>query len=260
MPVSEAGIARGDRVLVEESAARFVEARVLKTSSAELKVQTLGDARTLTITPADAYALDTATVAPARGLAACRLAEAEWLPCRVERAGDAFAVELPDGTRRSLPVHDILAVSELTRLNIERRFEEASARSEFERALGRAGQPRAPASWQPVGRERVVAWREGGWYAATVHELEEGGQIRVRFRADASEAALDRQRVVPEPPLPGPLERGHFALMRPSSAASGWVPVRVRGVAEGAVRVVDVDGEAFERRRQDLLPLVADPE
>lgn len=255
-PAPDAGVARGDRVLVEDSAAHFVEARVLKTSREKLKVQTLKDARTVTIARADAYALDTARALQA-GFAACRLGDARWEPCRIERSTSGVAADLLDGTRRRLTDRDVLGVSELTRLNIQRRFEQARERAEFERALSRAGWPRAPDDWQPVGRERVVAWRAQGWFSATVHELEKSGRIRVRYRADDAEAALERARVVPEPPLPGVVTRGHFALMRPASMANGWVPVRVVGAGEDSVRVVDVDGEVFERQRQDLLPLVA---
>jgi hypothetical protein len=251
--VREASLARGDRVVVEERAAQFVEAQLLEVTPSTLRVQTIEGARTLTIGAADAYPIP-GSAPLAAGFAACKVG-AEWAACRVAKLGPAVDVELSDATRARLSDEQVLRVSELTRLNVEKRFDQARRRADFERALAGAGHPQAPRDWHPAGRERVVARRGGGWFSAAVHELEADGSLRVRYRADASEASLMREDVVPEPPHPGSIERDAFALMRPDSTARAWVPVRVTRAADDRVSVVDIDGESAARRRHDLIPL-----
>jgi len=247
---------RGDRVVVEMAAAKFVEGQVIGTSGDRLRVQTAKREETIAVARGDAYVLPPAGQAHARGdLVICSPAAGQWVACRIEaRDGATVAAVTTDGRRHRLAPDRVLVPSALTALNLRQHFERAKSRAAFARAVENAGVPTAPGGWTPSPRERVLGYRDCGWHAATIHELEDDGPY-VRWSGTGRISKLPSSQVIPEPPYPSGVERGQYALTRPMVPAGAWEPVRVASVAEDAIVVVDVQNERREVAARDLVPL-----
>jgi hypothetical protein len=250
------GVTRGDRVVVEQAAAQFYEAQVLEVAADLLRVQTTNGQQSMTVAVGDAYRLPPPPAAYQPGqYVICSHQPQRWTACRFERMhGELVVAASVDGKTHRLDQQQVLAPTAVTALNLRRHFERAEHRAEFVRAVETAGAPQGSPGWRASQNERVLGYRDGAWYSATVHELDDD-VVYVKWRGDGRVAELAPQHVVPEPPYqPGPC-RGGYALARPASAAEPWQPVRVEGVREDVIAVVDVDGKRRSLPARDLVPL-----
>jgi len=214
-PPREPSIVRGDRVVVEATAAEFFEARVLQATKESLRVAPVeGDP--LSVAPGDVYRLPPAQARFDLGaLAICRVEDA-WVGCRIEeRSASGFTVFTTSGKRAELPREALLQPSAVTELNLQSRFARAAARAAFLDAWRRAGTPTAPPGYRPAPRARVVAKREGGWYTAVVESVS-ADSASVTFPADAWSGQLGPKDLAPAPSSANaPPSRGDFVLVRP---------------------------------------------
>jgi hypothetical protein len=251
---------RGDGVVIERRAGEFEEARVLAVEGGRARIQTRGDHSTRWLGIPELYAIRRQAVAargcPSERSAVCSTGPETWDACRlVQTEGGKCRARLVDG--RELTTEEWLDVSELTRLNIERRFRQANERQAFLREAERAGRPWAPPGWQARAKERVVGRRENGFFTAHVHEIEDDG-LRVIW-ASGGEAKLELVDVVPEPPEPRRPAHGDYVLRRPSSVVAPWEPVRVVATNSDDFDVIDDNGERSKVRAGDLLRLSRAP-
>jgi hypothetical protein len=249
-------LARGDQVVVEQTAAEFFEGRVVAVDSEKLRVQAPGKPRSLMVESSDAYPLPPAKHRFEAGqFAVCRAGRLRWVGCRVQAVqGQAISVQDVEGRPLRLSPAEVLAPSPVTELNLRRHFERIRTRAAFARAVERAGAPRAPKGWRAAPRERVLAQRDSSWYSARIHEIEKSG-LRVRWDADQQISEVSAESVVPQPPYVGELGRGDFALMELPGGLQPWQPVQVRAVIGADLKVVDIDGEMHSVSRRDVVPL-----
>ena len=254
-PSEPESFARGDRVVVELSAAEFFEARVIDVEAAKLRVQHKRDGTSHDVARSDVYRVPPEDDAPTTGFAICRI-DARWVGCKIESGtGERRSVRDANDASFELARNDVLAPTSLTELNLRRLFERSKRRAEFERAVAGAGAPRVPAGWRPMPRERVLASDGKGWYAARIREIEDD-RLHVEWRADERVTELEKSAVIPEPPYRETPPRGRIVLVRPSVPAGAWVPMRV--VASGAEIVVeDASGEQRSVPARDVVPLGA---
>jgi len=258
-PAADQSVARGDRVVIEQTAATFFEGRVLAVDGQRLRVQKADEGDPLTVESSDAYRLPP----PARDhrageLAICSTGGTRWIGCRLEQQnGGAWRARGSAGETFEVDAPRLLSPTPVTELNLRRHFDRAEQRERFARDAERAGQPRAPSGWRPQARRRVVARHGSGWFSATVHEIEDE-RLHVIFVSDARTAELAYGDVVPEPPYARPLRTGDFALLRPEAVAQAWQPVRIERATPAGFRVADIGGATREVQNTDLLPLVAD--
>jgi len=253
-PSSDASVERGDRVVVEQTAAEFFEGRVLGVDGTMLRVETLeGDSKS--VAKSDVYRLPAAGRKLGAGeLAVCSPSPAKWVACRVESVkGQGLLAKDLDGHPLSLDAARVLAPTPVTLLNLERRFARARERANFADAVLRAGAPRAPRSWRPSGKERVVARQDGSWFSARVREVEDDG-VSVEWSSDGRVSRIAASDLVPEPPWGLAPERGTLALVRPDEPTHAWKPVRI--VSAGPDYVVEnAGGERHNAALRDLVPL-----
>jgi hypothetical protein len=254
----QVAFSRGDYVVVEPEAARFFEARVLAVEGSRLRVQRVEAGDTATVATADVYRLPPPSQRyTAGGLAICRAREKRWVGCRIESAApDKIIGRDAEGERVEVEVAHVLPPNPVTELNLRRHFERADRRSDFQRAIARAGSPRAPSGWRPLPRDRVVVRDETGWYSAVVHEVEEDG-IHVAWKADQRVEEVAKGSIVPETPQSQVLRSGQAALLRPDGPAQPWRPVRIESARTGALTVIDVNGQRRGATPRDLLLLVS---
>jgi len=254
-PPREPSIVRGDRVVVEATAAEFFEARVLQATKESLRVAP-AEGEPISVAPGDVYRLPQAAGRFDVGaFAICNLEDA-WVGCRIEsRAPTGFVVSTTTGKRAELSSRALLQPSAVTELNLRNRFARAAARAAFLEAVARAGAPAAPPGYRPVPRARVVAKREGGWYTAVVEAVDRDG-ASVTFSADAWNTRVGLADLVPEPTSANPAPaRGDFVLLRPSSPAEPWAPARVLGMVDDAIKVTNVEGTERLVSVRDVLTL-----
>jgi hypothetical protein len=223
----DAGISRGEQVVVEASAAEFFEARVIEVATGELRVQAVAGGESRRVVPSDVYRLTTPASVPT-GFAICRGAPSRWIGCRIDSVDDARvrAVDL-QGNSLTLASGDVLVPNAVTELNLRHAFRESDRRIGFERDVERAGRPHAPRGWRPSPQERVLARDGRAWYSARIHEIEDE-RLHVRWQTDERITELGYADVVPEPPYPTPPERGAIVLVRPNVIAQAWAPMRVK--------------------------------
>jgi hypothetical protein len=246
--------ARGDRVVVEQTAASFFEGRVLEVRGGELVVEKGEERDLVTVARADAYAI-VAREARA-GLAICEVARSRWVGCRIEQTNGRL--HATDVELAPLELARTLAPSALTELNLQRAFERATRRAAFRRGLAAAGDPRAPKGYAPSPREHVVARRQGAWHGAVVVELQDGG-ARLRWETDGRESEVRVENMVPEPRGDSPPRRGAFALARPPAPSGAWSAVRIESVGPADVIVVDENESRRTLTARDLLLLGGEP-
>jgi hypothetical protein len=253
----DAGLVRGDYVVVEPEAARFFEARVLSVEGPRLRVQRVEGGDTAMVATADIYRLPPARhpFKPA-DFAVCRAREMRWVGCRIESATSTTVVAREaEGARMEVDATRVLLPNSVTELNLRRQFERADRRSRFQREIVQAGTPHAPPSWRPSPRDRVVVRDETGWYSATVQEIDDG-EISVQWHVDQRVTKVARGSIVPEPSNSQVLKSGKFALLRPEGPAQPWRPVRIESTLGGALSVVDLNGQRRGAAPRDLIPLV----
>ena len=253
-----AQLSRGDRVVVEQSAALFFEGRVLSIGDGGLTVQTADGGDPVRVAASDTYRLagDDASAPRAGTLAICARPGARWIACRVESVGGVEVRAIgADGGAFAIGADEVLRPSAVTELNLKRYFEKARQRHDFERAAAAAGRPRAPVGWKPGPRERVLAEREDGWYSAEVVELDDD-EVRIAWRGRPRESWVRRDRLIPEPPYVANPLAGSFGLARPEAPSQVWRVVRIQGVRADALSVADANGRPRTLRSLDFVPLV----
>lgn len=249
-------IRRGDRVLVEPSAALFFEARVLEANQRQLRVQT-GTGELKQVSSDDAYLLGRKAFPREGALVIGRDQVNQWQPCRVDEAGaKLLTLSCADGRTIIATRFDVVVPSGVTELNLRRHLDRLASRSEFRRSVEAAGAPLAPLDWRPRESEPVIAQRGSGWFSAVVAEVDDDGW-RVVWDSDAQTTVMDPSKVIPMP-RPGNKQQwgvGRFVLRRSEGPASPWEPVRI--VAErGGVHVFeDARGLRGEARSKDLVAL-----
>lgn len=243
-------------MVVESSAAEFFEARVLEIDSTVARVQVLPKNDTKEVATSDLYRVSDTREELKRGaLAICRIAESEWVGCRVETpSSELLRVATATGEKKSVPRADVLVPSSVTELNLRRRFERTQQRSEFEAALGGARSPKPPAGYRPDAGARVLVRVDGVWYAAKVFEIDRE-DLRVTWFGTRRISDVDRKDVIPMPPYSTSFRRGDFALGRPLEPARAWSPVRVERVNGAEITVKHADGSERALTSADLVPL-----
>jgi hypothetical protein len=119
--------ARGDTVVVERAAAEFFQGRVLGVDARGLRVQTADEGDALQVAKGDAYRVPAIPASLDRGdLAVCNVRAAHWMACRIESlAGGSVGVRDENGRTYELGKQQILAPTDVTRMNIERAFSQS---------------------------------------------------------------------------------------------------------------------------------------
>ncbi|HEY6559389.1 MAG TPA: hypothetical protein VI072_19020 [Polyangiaceae bacterium] len=247
---------RGERVVVEQTAAVFFEGRVLSVDGERLRVQTSHAGETLQVASSDAYALSRVGREPrGSGFAICGVPPAEWQACQVVRKQGATVHVLDaSGQPLSVPSNRVLSPTPVTELNLRRHFQRLGERKSFAQALERAGRPAAPQGWKPNLHERVLGRHEGAWFSAIVADVEDE-TAEVRWRADDRVSELTFEQLVPEPPYALPLKRGDFVLARPAQTNQAWAPVKVVAVSGPELETINVNGERRRIGTRDCVPL-----
>ena len=248
---------RGDRVLVESSAAQFFEARVMSAETTRLRVQSAPSGDTVFVQIADVYRLPfkAAQLAP-NSLAICNIDHERWLGCRVITA-TASSVNVDDinEVSRELPWSKVLRPSALTELNLKRLFDKVSEQRDFERDMAKAGPPRVVPGWQPSSGKPVIAKVDGKWWLSVIVS-EKHGHIRIRFSGTDRQLDVALGDVAPEPPYPIEVtQRSRIALLRPASVSQPWMAVRLLSVDALDALVEDVWRERRSVPVRDVCPL-----
>jgi hypothetical protein len=248
-------VTRGDRVVVEATAAEFFEGRVLAIDDAGVRVQSADEGEPKRVALGDVYRLPSPSTPFAAGeTAICNASPKRWSACLIDGVhGAEIVARTSDGQRLTLVSEQLLVPTALTALNVRRRFERADRMQRFLARVTKAGEPRAPAGWQATGGARVVALRGSTWLSARVREIADEG-IYVEWLADQRVTTVDRKNVVPEPPYRRPLGRGDIALLRPDAPSQPWRPVHIVA-GRGDLTVEHADGERESAGARDLLPL-----
>ena len=255
-PVASATrIERGAHVVVERTAGNFIEATVLEDQGEHLRLQSADGSQSLRVSKTSVYSLARPVTETKPGaFAICAVQRLVWKGCKVLSApASDVAVVTAQAEQYRLARSEVLRASELTRMNVEQTFAKAELRAQFLRELGQAGVPIAPPGWRPSPRERVIAKRQNDWYAARVSELEEDG-VRVSWQDNPNTEKVANDELIPEPPYPGSLTRGQFALMRPRVESEPWVYVKVRATSSD-YKVEDVKGQISHVGQTALVPL-----
>ena len=250
------GPKRGDRIVIEQTAAEFFEARVLSAKGHTLEVQTTGGGEFRHVQASDAYLLPPAPHTFRVGdLAICSSRPAHWQPCRIESArGDRLEAVGGNGAPLHVARSRVIAPTALTRLDLQRYFQQTHRRQAFSRAAAAAGHPAPPKGWRPRPHEHVLALRDFRWYSATIHEIDDD-VLRVRWRADSRISELPHDAVVPAPPYKHEPRRGDFVLARPTSLAAPWRRAKVVSASADSIRISNIDGDHRSLRPADVVPL-----
>ncbi len=252
---SAAPVQRGVHVIVERTAGNFIEATVLEEQGEHLRLQSADGSHSLRASKTSVYSLSPPITEATPGeFAICAVQRLVWKGCKVLSAqANEVAVVTAQAQQYRLAQTEVLRAGELTRMNVKQTFAKAELRARFLRELRLAGTPLAPPGWRPGPRERVIAKRQNDWYAARVHEIEEDG-VRVSWQDNPNTEKVGSDELIPEPPYPGQLTRGQFALMRPRVESEPWVYVKVRA-ASGDYKVEDIKGETSHVGHTALIPL-----
>ena len=250
-----AQLVRGDRVVVEQTAATFFEARVLEVRGQSLRLQT-DDGELRHAQLGDAYRLPGSSAGLRPGvLAICRTEPRQWAGCRVESVLErTVAASDAAGRHMELDHKQVLAPTAVTLLNLEHQFGLVRQRVEFESAFRRAGRPMPPRGWKPSLHENVVARLDGQWFTAKVHEITDDA-LYVAWAVDGRVTEVARADIVPQPASSSVVARGSYALARPAGPAQPWIPVRIVADADDALTITDATGRKLHARARDVLPL-----
>jgi hypothetical protein len=243
-------------VVVEVRAAEFFEARVLSADKGRVRVLPQRGGEPLSVAASDLYPLAARSNAAPGAFAICRH-DARWRACRQASPGKDSAAYI---TLEGISVHpragDVLAASPSTELIVRQAFKKAEKRLAFLSEASRAGNPEAPAGFRPTAHARVVVRRAGGWYSATIEEVNDH-DLTISLPADGARERVAPGEVVPEPPAPRQPSRGDFVLVRPLSPSEPWQVSRVVASADREFRVAQPDADERLVGLRDLLPLAA---
>lgn len=249
-------LARGDWVVVEQTAADFFEGRVLDVLDSKLKLQRSDSGEVIVVRSADVYPLRAKLWQPKlESYAICEVEPHHWLGCQVLRGkADAWIAVDPAHREHTLRQAQVLEPSGLSVMNIRRRFEESGRRQAFEGSVSKAGEPRRVAGWTIAPHRLVLAMRDGNWFGARVIEADEE-RVVIRWDGQKDETELARAEVMPQPPSCGIPVHGDRALRRPSGFGSPWQPVMIIGVDGAEVKVEDIERRRSTADVGELCPL-----
>lgn len=260
---------RGDTAVVEPTAADFFESQVLEVSAGKLKVQAVEGGESILIGMADAYRIPNSNPAlQTNAWAICQTVAHRWFACRITGAASRGAGTFDAGAGSSqitavdaygtehviVGDHHVIAPTNLSAMNIERRFDQLSKRVSFEKSLREAGHPQRQTGWQPAPRRLVLANRQGQWFGAQVVEVDDE-RIVVRWDGEKGTTDLSRDEIAPQPPACGTAVRGDRALRRPSGHGAPWIPVAVVSVDGSEASVEDIERNRVTLQLRDLCPL-----
>jgi hypothetical protein len=241
-------------VVVEVRAAEFFEARVLSTGKDRMRVLPQGGGEPLSVAASDLYPLTARSKAAPGAFAICRH-DTRWQACRQASPGkDSAAFITLEGISVRARADDVLVASPSTELNLRQAFKKAEKRLSFLSEASRAGNPEAPPGFRPTVHARVVVRRAGGWYSATIEEVNDH-DLTISLPADGARERAAPGDVVPEPPAPRQSSRGDFVLVRPLSPSLPWQVSRVVASADREFRVSQPDADERLVGLRDLLPL-----
>lgn len=248
---------RGDRVLVESSAAKFYEAQVLAIENSKLRVQAMPSGDTALIPISDVYRLPAKPTQLARSsLSICNAPKERWFGCRIVST-DALGAEVTDidGVKYRLAWTQIVQPNALTELNLKRLFDKASEQHDFEQDLAHAGAPKTIPGWRPLPGKSVLARIDGHWWLAIVAS-EKRGKVRVRFPGSERLLEVAHADLAAEPPYTLEIsQKSRFALLRPTNPNQPWSSVRLISVdaLEAVVEMVGTKRRTVPVR--DVCPL-----
>lgn len=241
-------------MVVEVRAAEFFEARVLSADKGRVRVLPQGGGEPLSVAASDLYPLTARSNVAPGAFAICHH-DARWQACRQTSSGkDGANFITLEGVNVRASGGDVLAASPSTELNLRQAFKRAEKRLSFLSEASRAGNPEAPPGFRPSVHARVVVRRAGGWYSATIEEVNDH-DLTISLPADGARERVAPGEVVPEPPAPRQPSRGDFVLVRPLSPSEPWQVSRVVASAEREFRVAQPDVEERLVGLRDLLPL-----
>ena len=257
-PVVAEAYARGDRVVVEQAAAQFFEARVLSVDGDHLRLQALGGNDSLTAVAGDVYRLPPAPrELTVNMLAICSRGEA-WLPCRVTQiSGSALLAHTASGELFELTRNRLLVPSALTELNLKRYFVRSESEQAFVQAAERAGEPRFETGWRPSLHERLLVKLGEQWFTGYVHAIDGDTADVSPFSASQRAASVPVSALSPEPPSSflNELRRGDFVLIRPESPAQPWPRMQVRAINDSELKLADAAGTLKSATVREVIPL-----
>ncbi len=255
-PDPREGYARGDRVVVEQTAAQFFEGRVLAVTAGHLRVQAAGANESSNVVASDVYRLPPEPhELQARSLAICGQADV-WLPCRVQNVTESrVRASSAAGVQFELPRERVLTPSALTELNLRRFFERNEAELSFTRSAERAGDPHPEPGWHPRAHERVLVKLGGEWFTGSVHELDDDAAIVILSSGRSVSAPFSTLAAEPPSSLVSELRRGDFVLLRPESPSQPWPRWQIRAVNDKEIKLSAADGSLRSASVRDVLLL-----
>jgi hypothetical protein len=246
----------GDRVVIENAMATFVEGVVASVSRDRARVL-LGAAGDVSDRPlGDLYVPSSGEASDLRegGYAVCHMPDGNWRGCRIEALGSVVRVTDDESATFELMPHDVLAATPVTELNVRQRFERNARRRAFREGAKSAGRPRVPAGWRPEMNARVLVWRDGTWMGAQVKGSKKGF---VFVQGDADRRPMDARvsDLAPEPPIEFVPMVGTFVLVRPAAGTHAWGVMRVEAAGTSNLELSDELGERHQAAIRDVMPL-----
>jgi hypothetical protein len=258
-PVPDAGptLARGDQVVVEQTAAHFFEGRVLAAEAGRLRVQAADSTDSLSVAASDVYRLPpTAHELVPGAFAICGQPDA-WVPCRLGRStGALVSATTALGDALELPTERVLVPSPLTELNLKRFFARSEAELEFSSSAVHAGDPRQEPGWRPALRERLLAKVGTDWFTAYVRELgDEGAVVTLSVAQRVTTVPFSALAAEPPSSFASEVHRGDFVLVRPDTPSEPWARRLVRGVNKTELKLADAAGGVRTASPREVVPL-----
>ena len=248
---------RGDRIVAEQSAAQFFEARVLSAEQDRLRVQAIGGNDSLTVVSSDVYRLPpTPHELLPNMLAICGHAES-WEPCRLLQVlGDVLPARSASGKAMEVRRDQVLVPSALTELNLKRYFARSEAELAFARSAQHAGEPRPEPGWRPALHERLLVKLGDDWFTGYVREI--GDDLaQVSLGTAQRSVTVSLAALAPEPPssFVSDLRRGDFVLVRPETQSQPWQRCQIRAVNDKELKLSDVAGAQKVTTLREVVPL-----
>jgi hypothetical protein len=256
-PDQSPALARGDQVVVEQTAAHFFEGRVLAAGAGRLRVQAADGSDSLSVAASDVYRLPPSPRELVPGaLAICGRTDA-WVPCRLGRAtAPSVSATTATGEAFELPRERVLVPSALTELNLKRYFARSLAELDFSRSASNAGEPRQEPNWHPAKHERLLAKVGGDWFTAYVRELGDDSVV-VTLSVAQRVATVPSSALAPEPPstFANDLHRGDFVMVRPDTPSEPWARRLVRAASATELKLSDAAGAVKTASPREVVPL-----
>jgi hypothetical protein len=256
---ADALIKVGDHVVIESSAATFVEGSISAVGREHVTVALGATNESLERLRSDIYLLPPAPrAAPAEpgSFGICRMGDGHWRACRVETAsGSGASVGDDDAGRAVGGWGALLSPTPLTELNIRQRFDRNAKRRAFQQGARAAGRPRPAHGWRPSPDELVLAQRDGAWVGAKVRTLLKQGLVRVVWDDDKRMTDFNVREIIPQPPVEIAPMVGSYVLARPQAGEPTWTVVRIESVGGMNLVVSNEVGDQIRTTVRDVLPL-----